>query len=323
MSEFNVRNESIDVERIMEKIRRRIDKKRVEDFTDEQIRELAKVKFESLLNPEYVRSNMLEYYQRRLKEKRDTLRESSQPSPSFEFDPDIIYRSSRGFAGRVLYAFRRLVNPLLKLFFNPAPIVHALTMQQQINERQAEVISQMVRTQTEFIEIAALNYEVMNNLVEEMPRLSIEMKNHKMRVESVAGRMDFDERRARSTENLPQHRENRNGTAGRSSGSLPPKTADGTGSPEPRKRRRRRGRRRPTGSSTSESGNSASAEIVSKQSDKPNGPTQPSVSSHPSDSSNSTAQTGAGPHGDSDADTVSAKSGKAAPSVNSQEPTDQ
>ena len=63
----------------------------------------------------------------------------------------------------------------------------------------------MVQTQIDFIDrtirlfdltssrltarekIDDLNYEVLNNLVIEMTRLSIEMKNHRQRVESIAG----------------------------------------------------------------------------------------------------------------------------------------
>ena len=294
MSEFIVRNESIDVERIMGQIRRRIEEKRGEDYTEEQIRELANVKLDRFLKPESVRSNMVEYYQKRLKEKEDALRASPQPPPSFEFDPDIIYRSSRGVAGRLLFGFRRLVSPLLKLFFNPAPIVHALTIQQQINERQAEVISQMVRTQTEFIEIAALNYEVMNNLVEEMTRLSLEMKNHKMRVESVAGRLDFDERRARSLERVAQPRASGSGAAGRAPGDAPPHATDGAASPEPRRRRRRRGRRRPAGAAASESGTSTTGEAGGAATQTAEGPARPS-----GDSSAPEKSASAGPGGDS------------------------
>ena len=235
MSEFKIESESIDIERIMTQIRARIAEKRTEDYTEAQIRELANVKLERFLDPGDVRSGMLEFYQKRLKEKEEALRKTPQAPPSFEFDPEIIYRSSRGVPGRVLYAIRKLLNPLLKFFFNPVPIVHALTVQQQINERQAEVISQMVRAQAEFIEIAALNYEVMNNLVVEMTRLALDMKNHKMRVESVAGRLDFDERRARALEKVVKYSEDA------------PVPAEGGSTPEKRRRRRRRGRRRPGG----------------------------------------------------------------------------
>ena len=266
MSEFNIESESIDVERIMAQIRARLRDKRGEDYTEEQIRELASTKLERFLDPKNVRSGMVELYQKQLKEKRAALQESPEAPPSFEFDPDVIYRSSRGFSGQVLYRIRKMLNPLLKFFFNPVPIVHALTLQQQINERQAkviEVINQMVRTQAEFIEIAALNYEVMNNLVVEMTRLSIEMKNHRMRVESVAGRLDFDERRARSLEKVVQYRE----------GSAAPATADDASTSEPKRRRRRRGRRRPSGSAPTASGEASStgpsSEVSATPSDAP------------------------------------------------------
>ena len=316
MSEFTLHTESIEVERIMGQIRQRIEEKRGEDYTEAQIRELANVKLERFLKPENVRSNMVEYYKKRLKEQQDALRASPQAPPSFEFDPDIIYRSSRGFSGRLLTGIRRLLNPLLKFFFNPAPIVQALTIQQQINERQAEVISQMVRTQTEFIEIAALNYEVMNNLVVEMTRLSIEMKNHKMRVESVAGRLDFDERRARSLERVVQNRDG-GAPSSRASGETQAQPPAGDGDASPRRRRRRRGRRRPAGAppdgavsvdgnteETATSLSADSAETPAGPSDEPSAPREPS----PEPSSTVTSQ--------------SSQSRMASPSVDGQEPTD-
>ena len=266
MSEFNIESESIDVERIMAQIRDRLRDKRGEDYTEEQIRELATTKLERFLDPKNVRSGMIEFYQKQLKEKKAALKESPEAPPSFEFDPDVIYRSSRGFGGQLLYRIRKMLNPLLKFFFNPVPIVHALTVQQQINERQAkviEVINQMVRTQAEFIEIAALNYEVMNNLVVEMTRLSIEMKNHRMRVESVAGRLDFDERRARSLEKVVQYRE----------GSAAPATADGDSTSDPKRRRRRRGRRRPSEAAARANGEASSPRPPGEVSTAPgNGP---------------------------------------------------
>lgn len=292
MSEFNIESESIDVERVMSQIRERIQQKRDEDYTEEQIRELADVKLEQFLDPKTVRSGMVQYYQKRLKEKEAALRDTPQAPPSFEFDPDIIYRSSHGVAGKLVHLIRRILNPFLKLFFNPAPIVHALTVQQQINERQAKVISQMVRTQVEFIEIAALNYEVMNNLVVEMTRLSIEMKNHRMRVESVAGRLDFDERRARSLEKVVQHRE----------ATDTPSKSNSDNASEGRRRRRRRPRRRPSSSTGQQEGSSSTPaeKTVSTTSNSPkdtppDGPSlttqsQSSVSGQPSDVVESTGE---------------------------------
>ena len=81
---------------------------------------------------------------------------------------------------------RRLLQPLLKLFFNPNPLIHVLHMQSQINDLNAS------RHQ--------LYYELIHNLVVETTRLGIEVKNLRMRVESLDARVDFSERRARALE---------------------------------------------------------------------------------------------------------------------------
>ena len=47
-----------------------------------------------------------------------------------------------------------------------------------------------------------LHYEVMHNLVLELTRLGIETKNVKMRLESIASRLEFNERRARALESV-------------------------------------------------------------------------------------------------------------------------
>jgi hypothetical protein len=56
------------------------------------------------------------------------------------------------------------------------------------------------------LEHDALFYEVVHNLVVEMTRMSIDVKNVQMRVESVSGRLDFNERRARALEAVVQYR---------------------------------------------------------------------------------------------------------------------
>ena len=262
MSEFTVQSETIDVERIMDQIRARVREKRGNDYPEAQIRELAGLKLERLLDPDKVRSDLVEHYRRQHKGGRTKLAfpEALQKPPagpeSFEFDPDIIYRSSRGLPGQLLYGIRKLLSPIVKFFINVDPIVHALHVQREINERQNEAINWMVQTQADFIdrvtklfemsssrlaareEIDALNYEVMNNLVVEMTRLSIEMKNHRMRVESVAGRLDFNERRARAVEGVVPHRDETR-QPGKETRSDPSDES------APKRRRRRRGRRRP------------------------------------------------------------------------------
>ena len=255
MSEFNIRSESIDVEQLMEQIRARIREKRGVDYTEQQVRELAAAKLEQFLDPKNVRSDLLDHYRRRAAEAPGGVGGVPPRPPLFEFDGDTIYRSSRGVVGRVLYGIRRLLRPVLKLFFNPTPIVHALHTQQQINAQidwmmeRSEQIAAKLKARAE---LDALTYELLNNLVVEMTRLSIDVKNHKMQVESIAGRLDFDERRARALESVVEYR-SQIAPAGDGDGA-----GDETAVAERRKRRRRRGRRRsaakPAGASESEAG---------------------------------------------------------------------
>ncbi len=224
MADFTVKSDSVDVEQIMRQVRSRIREKRGVDYTEDEIRELASVKLERFLDPKGVRSDLLEQYRKR--------RDASTSARNYSFEDTTIYESSRP----LLRALRKLLNPILKLFFNPTPVVEALHIQSKLNDtyNQAE----------------SLYYELIHNLVLETTRLSIEVKNLKMRVESMSSRLDFDERRARALEGVVQYRP---GTVaplqppagGGSSGVNATISADEA---ERRsRRRRRRGRRRPGG----------------------------------------------------------------------------
>jgi len=182
MSEFTIRSESVDVDQIMKQIRQRVLEKRGADYTEDQIRELATVRLEKFLDPKNLRSDLLEQF-------RQT--DQQDVPPTYEFDDKTLLRS-----GNPLIAFvRRLLQPILKLFFSPNPLVHALHAQTQINRYLLE------RAQRD-----VLVYEVMHNLVVEMTRTGIEVKNMQMRVESVSSRLDFNERRARALEAVVQYR---------------------------------------------------------------------------------------------------------------------
>ena len=177
MADFNVRSDSVNVEEIMEQIRARIREKRGVDYTEQQIRELAAVKLEKFLDPGGVRSDLLKEFRR------------VEPDPNFEFDDDTLLHSTRA---PFLMWIRRLLRPVLRLFFNPNPLIFALHTQSKLNELNAS------RHQ--------LYYELIHNLVVEATRLSIEVRNLKMRVESLDARVDFSERRARALEGAVMYR---------------------------------------------------------------------------------------------------------------------
>ena len=187
MADFNVRSDSVNVEQIMEQIRARIREKRGVDYTEEQLRELAAVKLEKFLDPRGVRSDLLEQFKRR--------QPTYEPPllPTLKFEDTTLYETHRG----LLQSIRRLLNPILKLFFNPNALSHALHTQAEINRANIE---REVSRENQRRDLDALYYEVIHNLVFEMTRLGIETKNLKMRVESLTSRLEFNERRARALE---------------------------------------------------------------------------------------------------------------------------
>ncbi len=226
MSEINIRSDSVDVEQIMRQIRARIREKRGVDYTEEEIRELAAVKLEKFLDPRGVRSDLLEQFRKS--------RAALPPAPNYAFEDSTLFESHR--AG--ISWLRKLLNPILKLFFNPNPLIQALHIQSELNTRNA-------RRE----ELDTLHYEMLHNLVLELTRLGIEVKNLKMRVESMSSRLDFDERRARALEGVVMYRPGAAPPLQPPSGGeqRPATTATGPSDPSERRtrRRRRRGRRRP------------------------------------------------------------------------------
>ena len=245
MAEFNIRSDAVDVEQIMEQIRARVREKRGVDYTEDQIRDLANVKLDRFLDPQNVRSGLLEHYREQHDQSSGTA-EVFEPVAVPPFEPDDVYRSSRGGIGRVLQAIRRVLRPVLKLFINPGPMleaVGALVANAENTNRTRALNQERNRARAE---LDVLTYEVMNNLVVEMTRLAIDLKNHKMRVESVAARLDFDERRARALEEIVQYRTSRlSSETPPAADDTPPASGSGEeGGPEKRRRRRRRGRRR-------------------------------------------------------------------------------
>src|SRR5690349_9415174 len=110
MSDLSVRSDNIDVEQIMKQIRSRIREKRGVDYTEEEIRELATVKLEKFLDPRGVRSDLLDQFRRS--------RAAMPPAKNFAFEESTLYETHRG----LIRWLRKILNPILKLFFNPNPI---------------------------------------------------------------------------------------------------------------------------------------------------------------------------------------------------------
>ena len=243
--------DQVDVEQIMRDIRSRIAQRHGGvDLSNQQIQDLAARRLESILDPRTIKSSLLDALRRTAGAGPAPVADEVPSEPAFAFEDTTIYDSHRG----ALRLIRRLLNPLLKLFFNPNPLIHALHLQAGLNVQAAERDADRDRQQAEW---NALHYEIVQRLVTEVSQVSLELKSLSMRVESLDAKVAFNEQRVRGIEgsvhrSRPQSRPAEPVVASPAvtGETAPPDTAteaprvdgqlsDGT----KRRRRRRRGRR--------------------------------------------------------------------------------
>jgi hypothetical protein len=206
MSEFTIRSESVDVEQIMKQIRQRILEKRGQDYTEDQIRELASVRLEKFLDPKNLRSDLLDQFRKSRPAVEPADIQPPKIQPPYAFDDQTLFASHRGF----MRLARKLLSPLLKMMFNPNTLNQVLHTQAQFNvdilKREARRSVEQRQLERSRGEWNALYYEVLHNIVLETTRMGIEVQNLRMKVESLSSRLDFSERRVRALEGVVQYR---------------------------------------------------------------------------------------------------------------------
>ena len=238
------RGDGIDVDQIVREIKARIAQRHGIDLSPSQIQELAARRLEAILDPRGIKPSLLE----QLRKSAGTPAQIAplEPPTGYDFEDHTIYDTHNG----LLRAIRKLLNPLLKLFFNPNPIARALNTQAKLNKEAAKREQERERTQSEW---NALHYTLVERLVTELARTSIEAQSLALKVEALSARVDLYERRVRGLENTAQPAQ----AAPLVSGYAPAPSvrpsggSDGGAPTEPsgdsarRRRRRRRGRRGP------------------------------------------------------------------------------
>jgi len=119
--------DTINVDQIVREIKTRIAQRHGIDLSSSQIQELAARRLEAILDPRTLKPSLL-----------DQLRQNAgapaaiapvEPAPAYEFEDHTIFDTHNG----LLRALRNLLKPILKLFFNPNPISHALNAQARLN----------------------------------------------------------------------------------------------------------------------------------------------------------------------------------------------
>jgi hypothetical protein len=177
----------VDVEQIMRDIRGRIAQRQGIDLSNQQIQDLAARRLESILDPRAIKPSLLDGL-RRGAAAPTGVTDKIPNEPTFSFEDTTIYDSHRG----ALRFARRLLNPLLKLLFNPNPLIRALHLQAKLNVEAVERNAERDRRQTEW---NALHFEIVQRLVTEVSRVSLELQALSMRVEALGARVDFNDRR--------------------------------------------------------------------------------------------------------------------------------
>ena len=167
---FRIEDGSVDVEKVMRDVRERIaEKKRRGLLTDAEVREIAGHPLHPVLEPHDLKSSLLG----------EVLETPSRWN--FAFDPETVYRSNRGGSGRALETIRRWLLPVQKLFWNPTPMIAALSRQAELNAAYAHLL---------------------HNLTLEVTRLNLEVQDLKHRALQVEARAEFQARRNKTLEEI-------------------------------------------------------------------------------------------------------------------------
>jgi len=242
------RADRVDVEQIMRDIRTRIAQRSGIELSNQQIQELAARRLEAILDPRGLKPELLDQLRRSAGERSVSVDAVAPGSAqSYPFDEATLYDSPNA----LLRFLRKLFQPLLRMMFNPTPIAHALALQSRLNAEIAAREAERDRRQSEW---NALHYEILQRLALEVSRGSIESQNLSLRVESLAAKVDFNERRVRSMEGAqvrvrpPEPVQQAQAVPSVPSEGVapsPPVSGAQPGEAPRRRRRRRRGRRGP------------------------------------------------------------------------------
>jgi len=176
MSTFSAKGTDVDVEAIMANIRRKIEEKRKGLYTEEEVREIAEMKLDAVLEASEFNSDFVAAFRAR------------DEKWNYRFDPETIYASSHAGGGGLIRAARRFLNPVLKLFFNPNPIISALSRQADLNRYYVLLL---------------------HNLAQELTRANLELTNLKARLRTLGIRVDFQGKREKTMEQVVLERDSR------------------------------------------------------------------------------------------------------------------
>jgi hypothetical protein len=193
-AEQPARGDQVDVEHIMRDIRSKISDRPGIELTDQQVQELAARRLESILDPRTIKPALLEQLRRSAGARsQQGTPASARIEPPYAFEDTTLFESPNP----VVRFIRKLLGPILKLFFNPNPLIRALNIQARLNTESVKREAERDERQAEW---NALHYELLQRVVSEIAKVSLEVQSLSLRIESLSAKVDFNERRVRGLE---------------------------------------------------------------------------------------------------------------------------
>ena len=166
---FRIAAEGVDVEEVMREVRRRIAEKKDGLLSDAEVRQIAEHRLDPVLDKADVSARLL----------KELLDDPARWG--YAFDADTLYRSSRGSVGQALERIRAWLRPVQKLFWNPNPMISALSRQADLNSTYVHLL---------------------HNLSLEVTRLNLELQDLRNRNLQLQGRVELLARREKTLESL-------------------------------------------------------------------------------------------------------------------------
>jgi hypothetical protein len=166
---IEIESKDVDVRKIMAEIRERIAEKKRGLYTDEEIREIAERKLEAVLETRQFNPDFLKDFK------------TKSEIWNYTFDPETIYKTSRGGVGGFLGTIRNILRPIQKLFWNPTPMIAALSRQSDLN---------------------LYSVQMLHNLTLELTRLNLEVQELRARLQQTDATLEELKKRERALESL-------------------------------------------------------------------------------------------------------------------------
>ena len=178
---FLVAAGGVDVDDLMRQVRATIAEKKRGVVSEDELREIAERPLEPVLDAHDFKSSLLA----------ELLGDPARWN--YAFGPDVLYRSSRGVVGQALAAVRRALRPVQRLFWNPTPMISALSRQSDLN--------------TTYVHL-------LHNMSVALTRQNLEIHELKNRLLQLQGRLELQARREKALEDLLAKPDARKGEGG-------------------------------------------------------------------------------------------------------------